>query len=77
MTLEISNKIRDGRAVGTEYVVTRRNEGNSGIIARFDTRPEAVAYITEIAHRERVYAADDRRIAAHEAEWYGTFGTES
>ena len=31
----------------------------------------------EIVRRERMYAADDRRIAAHDAEYYGTFGTES
>lgn len=45
MTLEIANTIRHGRAVGTEYVVTRRDAGHSGIVARFDSRDEAIAYM--------------------------------
>lgn len=43
--IEIANKIRNGRAVGTEYVVTMRPIGRSGIVARFDTREEAAAWI--------------------------------
>ena len=59
MQIEIANRISKGRAVGTDYVVTRRNEtpSNSGIIARFPTRNEAVQYIVSAtnghAHRCR------------------------
>lgn len=43
--IEIANKTRNGRAVGTEYVVTRRPVGNSTILVRFDERADAVAWI--------------------------------
>lgn len=48
MQIELANKIRNGRAVGNEYVVTRRDEtpSKSGILARFNTREEAAAWIT-------------------------------
>ena len=66
MTIELANRIRHGRAVGNEYVVTNRDEGNSMIIARFDTREDAAAYIaTHAPHPEPVislaeyYAAQD------------------
>ena len=49
MTIEIANVIRGGRAVGTEYVVTRRENGQSAILARFATRDEAVAYMDDWA----------------------------
>lgn len=45
MRIELANKIRGGRTVGNEYVVTRRDEGKSGIIAKFDTREQAQAFI--------------------------------
>lgn len=45
MQIEIANLIRNGRAVGTEYVVTNRDTGRSGIVARFETRREAEAFI--------------------------------
>lgn len=47
MQIELANKVLHGRAVGNEYVVTRRDEtpSRSGILARFDTRDEAVAFI--------------------------------
>ena len=72
MTIEIANKIRNGRAVGTLWVVTRRDENNSGIVARFETREEAVAYIASHTHPEPVislaeyYAAQDD--ARHDEE---------
>lgn len=45
--IELANKIVKGRAVGNLYVVTRRPIGMSGIIAKFDTREEAQAWIDE------------------------------
>ena len=59
MTIEIANKIRHGRAVGTLWVVTHRDENNSGIVARFDTREEAVAYIA-LHDRDTWTVMDDR-----------------
>jgi hypothetical protein len=44
-TIEIANRIKHGRAVGTDFVVTRRPEGFSSILARFATRDEAAAWI--------------------------------
>jgi hypothetical protein len=46
--IEIANKIRNGRAVGTDYVVTRRPDGFTSILARFNTRDEAAAWIASI-----------------------------
>ena len=44
--LEIANRIIKGRAVGTDYVVTRRPIDMSGIVAGpFATREEAEAWI--------------------------------
>jgi hypothetical protein len=45
--IELANKIRNGRAVGNLYVVTRRPIGNSGIVATFDTREQAEGWIAE------------------------------
>lgn len=44
-TIEIANRIRHGRCVATDYVVTRRPDNFTGIIATFATREEAVAFI--------------------------------
>ncbi len=44
-TVELANKVRRGRAVGNEYVVTRRPDGNTTILCRFDTPEEAQAWI--------------------------------
>jgi hypothetical protein len=43
--IELANKVRHGRAVGNRYVVTRRPSGHSGVVAEFDTREEAEAWI--------------------------------
>jgi hypothetical protein len=43
--IELANKVRRGRAVGNEYVVTRRPEGMTTILARFDSHEEAQAWI--------------------------------
>lgn len=43
--VEIANRMSRGRAVGTDYVVTRRPVGNSAIIARFERREDAVTWI--------------------------------
>lgn len=43
--IELANKVRNGRAVGNLYVVTRRPEGCSTIIFSADTREEAQAWI--------------------------------
>jgi len=44
--IELANRVRNGRAVGNEYVVTRRSLGMSGIVARFATREEAQEWIS-------------------------------
>ena len=43
--IELANKVWRGRAIGSEYVVTRRPDGLTGILARFDTREDAEAWI--------------------------------
>ncbi len=43
--IELANKIRNGRCIGNEYVITGRPAGNSMILARFDSREEAVTYL--------------------------------
>jgi len=59
MKIEIANRIVAGRAVGTQYVVTRRDEGNSGIVSpRFDTREEAQAWIDTQEEIARVEARE-------------------
>jgi hypothetical protein len=45
--IEIANRIRRGRAVGTDYVVTQRPVGRTGIIATFPTRDDAERWIVE------------------------------
>lgn len=45
--LELANKVRNGRAVGNEYVITQRAIGRNGIVERFDTREEAEAWLRE------------------------------
>ncbi len=45
--LELANKIRNGRAAGNLYVVTRRPIGRTGIVAQFNTREEAEAWIVQ------------------------------
>ena len=59
--IEIANRIRNGRAVGTDYVVTRRPDGLCTILARFATRDEAAAWI-------------DVAIAATRRNSFGTTG---
>jgi len=44
-TIEIANKVRNGRAVGTEYVVTQRPISLTGARAKFDTREQAAEWI--------------------------------
>jgi len=44
-TVELANKTEHGRVVGNLYVVTQRPIGNSAIVAEFDTREEAQAWI--------------------------------
>ena len=43
--IEIANRIRGGRAVGTDYVVTRRPLGQTAILTRLPSREKAVAWI--------------------------------
>ena len=43
--IEIANRIRGGRAVGTDYVVTRRPLGQTAILTRLPSRDKAVAWI--------------------------------
>lgn len=43
--IELANKIRNGRTVGNLYVVTRRPIGMTAILATFNTREEAQAWI--------------------------------
>ena len=43
--VEIANRIRHGRAVGTDFVVTKRPIGLTAIVARFATREQAEAWI--------------------------------
>ena len=43
--IELANKVRGGRAVGNEYVVTRRPEGLTTILFRADTPEEAQGWI--------------------------------
>lgn len=45
MQIELANRIAHGRAVGDEWVVTRRPIGRTCIIARFETRQEAQEFI--------------------------------
>lgn len=45
--IEIANRIERGRAVGTDYVVTQRPIGRTGILARFGERSEAEAWIAK------------------------------
>lgn len=45
--IELANKVVNGRAVGNLYVVTRRPIGMTGIVAKFDTREQAVTWIAE------------------------------
>ena len=39
--IELANQIRGGRAVGNQYVVTRRPSGRTSILYRAGTRDEA------------------------------------
>jgi hypothetical protein len=43
--IELANKVRNGRAVGNEYVATRRPDGFSGILFRADSQEEVQAWI--------------------------------
>lgn len=45
--IELANKIRNGRAVGNLYVVTRRPEGLSCILSKHDTREAAEQWIAD------------------------------
>lgn len=45
MQIELANLIRNGRAVGNEFVVTNRDRGHSGIIFRSTNRDDCVAFI--------------------------------
>lgn len=47
MTIELANKIRNGRTISNLYAVTRRDEGKSGVLAAFETRAEAEAFIAK------------------------------
>lgn len=46
-TIEIANRVRNGRVVGIDYVVTQRGIGRTGILARRGTRAEAEDWIAE------------------------------
>ena len=52
--IEIANRIRNGRAVGTDFVVTRRPDGLTSILHRCELRVDAQAWI------------DDRMACDHE-----------
>jgi len=43
--IEIANRIRGGRSVGTDWVVTRRPEGLTGIVKRFPRREDAEEWV--------------------------------
>lgn len=43
--IELRNKVRNGRAVGNLYIVTRRPLGFSCALVSFSTREEAQAWI--------------------------------
>lgn len=45
--IAIANRIRNGRTVGTDYVVVGRPPLATHIVARFSTREEAQAFIAE------------------------------
>lgn len=47
--IEIANKIERGRAVGTDYVVTRRGRGLSAILATLPDRVAAEEWIAKQA----------------------------
>lgn len=51
--VELANKIRNGRAVGNVYVVTRRGVGMSGIISRHDSKGAALHWIRSKLRDER------------------------
>lgn len=65
--LELANKIRGGRAVGNEYVVTRRSIGLSTIIARFDTKAKAKRFMLESEKRDR--KSNPSRRSIHTTKW--------
>ena len=44
---ELANRIKNGRCVGNEYVVTQRPIGRTGILVRFPTHELAVAWILD------------------------------
>ncbi len=43
--VELANRIRSGRCVGTDYVVTRRPDGLTMVVERFDTKEQALEWL--------------------------------
>lgn len=43
--IQIANRIRGGRAVGTDFLVVRVDGGRSGVVARYQDRENAQAHL--------------------------------
>jgi hypothetical protein len=71
--IELANKIRNGRAVGNEFVVTMRPIGRSGILERFATREEAAAWI---AAQEAPLTCDECGSTRTAADFYDPSSSE-
>lgn len=72
--IELANKIRGGRAVGNEYVVTQRPIGKTMILARFDSRKEAERWIKE-KEKSRVDEMVERKVKMSGLMWLSLANT--